>query len=90
VDRPQYHHSIHELPAAQWNALGAADNPFTRYEFLAALERSRCVGRGTGWEPCYLTLRDARGLAAAAAAFVKSHSFGEFAMSVSGAVITRN
>ena len=78
MDRPQYHHSIHELPAAQWNALGAADNPFTRYEFLAALERSRCVGRGTGWEPCYLTLRDARGLAAAAAAFVKSHSFGEF------------
>jgi len=78
VDRPEYHHSIHELRAAEWNALGAADNPFTRYEFLAALERSRSVGGGTGWEPRYLTLRDARGLAAAAAAFVKTHSFGEF------------
>jgi len=78
VDRPEYHHSIHELPAAEWNALGAADNPFTRYEFLAALEHSRCVGTGTGWEPCYLALRDARGLAAGAAAFVKTHSFGEF------------
>jgi uncharacterized protein len=78
VDRPEYHRSIHALRAAEWNALGAADNPFTRYEFLAALERSRSVGGGTGWEPRYLTLRDARGLAAAAAAFVKTHSFGEF------------
>src|SRR5215469_1404988 len=78
VDRPEYHDSINELRAAEWNALGAADNPFTRYEFLAALEHSRCVGGGTGWEPRYLTLRDARGLAAGAAAFVKTHSFGEF------------
>jgi predicted N-acyltransferase len=78
VYRPDYHPSIHGLPEAQWNALGAADNPFTRYEFLAALEHSRCIGRGSGWEPRYLTLRDARGLAAAAAAFVKTHSFGEF------------
>jgi predicted N-acyltransferase len=36
------------------------------------------VGPGTGWEPRYLALRDARGLAAAAATFVKTHSFGEF------------
>jgi hypothetical protein len=78
VERPEYHHSIHGLRAAEWNALGAADNPFARYEFLAALEHARCVGGGTGWEPRYLTLRDARGLAAGAAAFVKAHSFGEF------------
>ena len=78
MDRPAYHPSILELRAAEWNALGAADNPFTRYEFLAALERARCVGAGTGWEPRYLTLRDGRGLAAAVAAFVKTHSFGEF------------
>src|SRR5205807_449538 len=31
-----------------------------------------------GWEPLYLTLRDGGGLAAAVAAFVKTHSFGEF------------
>ena len=76
--RPEYHRSIEELGAAQWNALGAADNPFTRYEFLAALEQAHCIGRGSGWEPRYLSLRDARGLAAGAAAFVKHHSFGEF------------
>ena len=76
--RTDSHHSIEELEAAEWNALGAADNPFTRHEFLAALEHSRCIGRGSGWEPRYLTLHDARGIAAGAAAFVKTHSFGEF------------
>jgi predicted N-acyltransferase len=78
VERPAYHHSIHGVAAAEWNALGAVDNPFTRFEFLAALEHSHCVGRGSGWEPRYLTWRDARGLAAGVAAFVKTHSYGEF------------
>jgi uncharacterized protein len=78
MDKPEFHRSIHALAAAEWNALGAGGNPFTRHEFLAALEHSHCVGPGSGWEPRYLTLRDARGLAAAAASFIKRHSFGEF------------
>jgi uncharacterized protein len=78
VYRAQFHRSIEALAPREWNALGAAANPFTRHEFLAALEHTRCVGRGTGWEPRYLTLSDAHGLAAAAACYVKSHSYGEF------------
>jgi predicted N-acyltransferase len=78
VEKVEFHRSIQGLGPQQWNALGAADNPFTRYEFLAALERSHCVGPGSGWEPRYLTLRDERGLAAGAAAYLKRHSFGEF------------
>ena len=74
----EFRSSISGLGAHEWNALGAASNPFTRYEFLAALEHTQCVGPGTGWEPRYLTLRDAQGLAAAAATFVKTHSYGEF------------
>jgi uncharacterized protein len=77
-DQAQFRRSIQELSAREWNALGAGANPFARHEFLAALERAHCVGRGSGWEPRYLTLQDARGLAGAAAAFVKTHSFGEF------------
>jgi predicted N-acyltransferase len=70
---------VQSLTAQEWNALGAAGgNPFTRHEFLAALERSHCVGPGSGWEPRYFTLHDAEGLAAAVAAYVKRHSFGEF------------
>ncbi|TLY65967.1 MAG: GNAT family N-acetyltransferase, partial [Gammaproteobacteria bacterium] len=55
--RPEFHRSIGELDPRQWNALGAGANPFTRHEFLLALERTHCVGRATGWEPLYLTLR---------------------------------
>jgi uncharacterized protein len=76
--RVEFHRSIQALAQQEWNALGASANPFTRHEFLAALERTHCVGPGSGWEPRYLTLRDARGLAAAATAFLKRHSFGEF------------
>jgi uncharacterized protein len=74
----EFHRTIHGLDSAEWSALGALGNPFTRHEFLAALERTHCVGPGSGWEPRYLTLRDAHGLAAAAPAFLKRHSFGEF------------
>jgi predicted N-acyltransferase len=77
-DQAEIHRSIQGLKAAEWNALGAAANPFTRHEFLAALEHSHSVGGHSGWEPRYVTLRDARGLTAAAAAFVKTHSYGEF------------
>jgi uncharacterized protein len=76
--RAEFHRSIQVLAPQEWNALGASANPFTRHEFLAALERTHCVGPGSGWEPRYLTLRDAHGLAAAATAFLKRHSFGEF------------
>jgi len=72
------HKSIDELDPLQWNALGADRNPFLRHEFFAALEHTQCVGAGTGWEPCYFTLADETGLAAAAPAFVKTHSYGEF------------
>jgi uncharacterized protein len=78
VDTIELHRSIHGLNAGEWNALGARRNPFTRYEFLAALERTHCVGPGSGWEPRYLTLRDGGGLAGAVAAYLKRHSFGEF------------
>lgn len=77
-DRAEFHSSIQQVKPEHWNALGAADNPFTRHEFLAALERNHCVGRRTGWEPRYLTLHEGGGLAAAAASYLKTHSFGEF------------
>jgi predicted N-acyltransferase len=72
------HASIDEINARQWNALGAENNPFLRHEFFAALEHTGCIGIGSGWEPCYFTLTDTAGLAAAVPAFRKTHSYGEF------------
>jgi predicted N-acyltransferase len=76
--RARVHCSIDDIDPRAWNALQGAECPFLRHEFLAALEHTGCVGRDTGWEPCPITLSDESGLAAAAPAYIKSHSYGEF------------
>jgi predicted N-acyltransferase len=70
--------SITDIDAADWDALNPGGSPFLRHGFLAQLEQARCVGPGTGWLPAPITLHDEHGLAAAAPAYVKSHSLGEF------------
>jgi uncharacterized protein len=77
--------SVDAIDREQWNALAGTDAPFLRHEFLAALEHAQCVGSQVGWTPSYVTLSDARGLAAAAPAFVKAHSYGEFVFDFSWA-----
>jgi predicted N-acyltransferase len=70
--------SIEEVPASQWNELGLAGNPFVRHEFLAALERTGCVGTATGWKPQHLVLEEKGVLCGAMPLYEKSHSWGEF------------
>ncbi|HTW37125.1 MAG TPA: GNAT family N-acetyltransferase [Steroidobacteraceae bacterium] len=77
--------SIDELDREQWNRLAGAEVPFLRHEFLAALEHAGCIGTPVGWTPSYVTLSDADGLAAAAPAFIKAHSYGEFVFDFSWA-----
>jgi uncharacterized protein len=55
------------------------DNPFLRHAFLLALETCGCVGGRTGWQPAHILVRREDGsLAAAAPAYLKSHSQGEY------------
>ncbi|MGH8239061.1 MAG: GNAT family N-acetyltransferase [Steroidobacteraceae bacterium] len=75
--------SIDSVPAQEWNALANAPdsggNPFVRHEFLLALERTGCVGRGSGWTPRHLLLQTASGeIEAALPLYSKSDSWGEF------------
>jgi predicted N-acyltransferase len=79
------HTSIDELDLKAWNSLAGTEVPFLRHEFLGALEHTGCVGPGTGWTPAYISLHDESGLAAAAPAFIKSHSYGEFVFDFSWA-----
>jgi hypothetical protein len=68
-----------EIPAAEWDALDAAGNPFLSHAFLEALEAWACVGGDTGWQPRHLVLRDPSGLLLAAVPrYEKAHSWGEF------------
>jgi predicted N-acyltransferase len=69
---------ISGLNALAWGRL-AGDDPFVSYAFLSALEDSASVGPGTGWTPAPILVEDeASHLVAAAPAYLKSHSQGEY------------
>jgi uncharacterized protein len=79
--------AIHDIGAAQWNALELAGNPFVRHEFLHALERTGCVGESSGWLPNHLVIEDENDgrLLAAVPLYRKMHSWGEFVFDFSWA-----
>src|SRR5690349_15691130 len=72
---------ISDVPREAWDALADGDdavNPFTRWAFLEALEESGCASPRSGWRPRHLTLwRDDR-LVAAAPAYARDSSDGDF------------
>ena len=75
--------SIAAVDSAQWDSCANPDpsvfNPFVSHAFLKALEDSHAVGRGSGWLPRHLVLEDEAGnVAAAAPAYLKLHSQGEY------------
>jgi hypothetical protein len=70
---------VASLDAGPWDALAGADDPFLCHAFLAALEDSGSVGEGTGWTPAPILVEAEGGaLAAAAPAYLKTHSQGEY------------
>jgi predicted N-acyltransferase len=69
---------ISGLNAHAWGRLAGGD-PFVSHAFLSALEDSGSVGPGTGWTPAPILVEDeASHLVAAAPAYLKSHSQGEY------------
>ena len=74
----EVHESIHDVPAAAWDALSNRVNPFFEHAFLAAAEDSGIVGEGTGWIPRYLVARDGADVVGATPLFLKYDSYGEF------------
>jgi uncharacterized protein len=80
--------TIEGVQSASWDALDHAPSPFLEWGFLAALERSGSVGASSGWDPHYLLVHGplpdtapepgASTLLGAVAAYVKTHSYGEY------------
>ena len=66
------------VEAAEWDRLAGSGDPFLSHAFLSALEESGSVGAGTGWSPAPILVEDDSGLVAAAPAYLKSHSQGEY------------
>ena len=80
------HTALAAIDPGDWDACacpetatgGPPQDPFTTYRFLRALEDSRSVGTGTGWQPHYLTAHMDGQMIAAAPLYAKSHSQGEY------------
>ena len=74
--------SVGELPASAWDALLAhepdAAGPFVRHAFLSALEESGSASPSAGWSPRHLTLWRGGRLVAAAPAWLRGDSDGDF------------
>ncbi len=71
--------SIHEIPAADWDACAGGDNPFLSHAFFAALEDSGSACPETGWLPRHLVVAGEDGRAVGCAPlYLKSHSYGEY------------
>lgn len=76
----RFHRSINELAPSAWDALAVDAGPFLQHAFLAALEDSGSVGRGTGWQPYHLSVRRT-GQALPCLVmplYLKDHSWGEY------------
>jgi predicted N-acyltransferase len=67
------------VSAAEWDALiTETDSPFVRYAWLKSLEDAGCVTPDVGWMPQHVLVRREGKLVAAAPAYVKGNSEGEF------------
>src|SRR5262249_45976936 len=70
--------AIADVPAASWDALLPAGHPFAAHAFLEALEHTGCAGPKNGWRPRHLTPWDGPELIAAAPAYARDSSDGDF------------
>lgn len=67
-----------DLSATQWDGLAGSGDPFVTHAFLSLLETSGSVGQGTGWVPLPVLVEREGRVTAAAPAFLKTHSQGEY------------
>ena len=78
--------SLAQIAPEDWDACACPEasdgkrpfDPFTTHRFLSALEYSGSTGRGTGWNPQYLTAHLDGMLIGVAPMYAKSHSQGEY------------
>jgi predicted N-acyltransferase len=70
--------SVADLDPTAWDALAGTGDPFTSHAFLSLLETSGSVGGQSGWSPLPLMVDRGGRTIAAAPAYLKSHSQGEY------------
>lgn len=75
----QYYSSITEINQGQWQTLRQNSYPFLDYEFLSALEKHRCIGESTPWQPLYIAQKNEQDdITHLLPCYIKYDSQGEF------------
>ena len=69
--------SVTSLDRQSWDAL-VGGMPLLSHAFLSALEESKSIGKGTGWQSCPMLVFDGEALVGGLPLYVKSHSYGEY------------
>jgi predicted N-acyltransferase len=77
--------SLADVDAAVWDALVDDGNPFVSHAFLSGMEQHGCLRPDYGWQPHHVALYDGDRLLAAAPAYLKGNSHGEFVFDFSWA-----
>lgn len=72
------HTSLADIPADVWHGLLQSDHPMLQHTFLHGLEHTGCIRPELGWHPHHLGLYLDDELIAAAPAYLKTNSHGEF------------
>lgn len=70
--------SIAGISRHDWESVCGTNHPFTRYEFLNALEQSGAVSPSSGWHPHHALVYHKDELVAVLPSYLKDHSYGEF------------
>lgn len=69
--------SVEDIDPVEWNAL-TDGSPVLSHSFLGALEITRCVGAGTGWQPYPVVVKTDGNIIGAMPLYLKGHSYGEY------------
>ena len=77
--------SLAGVDAATWDALVGDGNPFVSHAFLRGMEQHGCLRPDYGWQPHHIAVYDGESLIAAAPAYLKGNSHGEFVFDFSWA-----
>jgi predicted N-acyltransferase len=72
------HAALEEIDPAAWDALHGNSQPFLAHAFLSGLESQDCLRPRLGWTPRHAALYRGNELIAAAPAYLKANSHGEF------------
>lgn len=67
-----------ELPAASWDGLAGAGDPFVSHTFFSTLEQHGAAVPKLGWQACHLLLGDAPTPAGLLPLYARNNAFGDF------------